>query len=458
MRLAIKGGKVFDPSSGRDGGEQDLFIEDGRVVAELNTVDQVINAKGLAVTPAAIDLRSSVAGYGQNFLRLWGALPSPREIGKSYALLGYTHIHEPFLTLQTANYVHRELAAVPIVDTSASLTLNLRDFDIPLKNSDQLTEISAAWAYLMEHNRALNLRLTEPFVRYRQDFYRHRALSTECIMENVVRIAGLLSGHLTIEANPEVLSVDLPSHPEFHLSALGPALASDALLEKALAYLEGGGSGDMGLLPPTPRPGTPPLPIKMDLNWFEPFNLNALPATDVARRALQLAVQGRKENLAFSAADLMQTPLSSFPLLFSWLGENNSRQRDWGQNLPMAAYSMQDWLRSTRTLPARYLGLTDRGHLRPGARADVALYDFPGRGTSAAWQESCSRCRMLLKAGELVVNNFAVVHFNVPKATYYRRTQANPSQMVTDLLQNRSFRRENLGVQAWPDIPWQQVP
>ena len=98
-------------------------------------MDQIIDARGLAVTPGAIDLRSSVAGYGHNYLRLWGALPSPRQLGESYALLGYTHIHEPYLTVATANYVHHELAAIPIVDTSASLTLNLRDFDLWLRDA-----------------------------------------------------------------------------------------------------------------------------------------------------------------------------------------------------------------------------------------------------------------------------------------------------------------------------------
>ncbi len=458
MRLVIKGGKVFDPSSGWDGAEQDLFIENGRLVAQLPEVDQVIDAHGLAVTPGAIDLRSPVAGYGQNYLRLWGALPSPRELGESYALLGYTHIHEPFLTIQTANYVHQELAAIPIVDTSASLTVNLRDLDLWLQDAKNISEVSAAWAYLLENCRALNLRVVEPFVRYRQDFYLHRTLSLESVLDILVRLIELSGSRITLETTPELLAADLPALPEFHLSALGTALVNDTLLEKALQHLENGVYGDMGLLPPVPRTGLPPLPVRIDLDWFKPFDLNVPLKPEVAHRALQLALTGRKDHLAFSVATLTQTPVSSFPLLFAWLGKNDCRQRDWGKNLPEANYTVNDWLQSTRTLPAQHLGLSDKGHLRPGARADVALYDFPAGGTLPSWPESFRRCRLLLKAGEMVVNNFEVVNYRVAKTSYYRRTQTLPNHLVADICRYRSFRLENLFVRPHADVHWQPAP
>jgi hypothetical protein len=456
--IAIKGGKVFDPGSGWDGAELDLYIADGRLVDPLPQVDQVIPAQGLAVTPAAIDLRSSVAGYGLNYLRLWGALPSPRELGESYALLGYTHIHEPWLTLPTANYVHHELAAIPIVDTSASLILNLRDFDIPLKDAAQFQEVSAAWAYLLEHCRALNLRLVEPFVKYRQDFYHHRALSLEAVFDKLLQVLPLSGSHIMLEASPELLATDLPAIPGIHLGALGPALVSPAVYDQARQHLQHGVWADMGLLPPAPRPGLPPLPVKIDLDWFQPFDLNVLPHPEVARRALHLALESRQDNLAFSAATLTQTPVSSFPELFSWLGEPDSRPPDWGHQPPLTAYTINDWLRSTRTLPAKVLGLSDRGHLRSGARADVALYDLPATGAFPAWQESLRRCRLLLKAGALVVQNFAVVNDRVPKTTYYRRTQTVPNNLVADICRYHSFRRENLWVHPRTDIHWQPVP
>ncbi len=308
--IAIRGGKIFDPSCGWDGVERDLFIANGRLVDRLDDVAQVINAQGLAVTPGAIDLRSSVAGYGQNYLRLWGALPSPRKLAESYARLGYTHIHEPFLTVATANYVHQELAAIPILDTSASLTLNLRDFDTWLRDAANFPEMSAAWSYLLEHSRALNLRLVEPFVRYRQDFYFHRTLSLESIVELLSRLLEFSDSRITLEATPDLLAAALPVHPRLHLEALGPALLNDELYDKARQHLENGLSADMGLLPPALPPGLPTLPVKIDLGWFQPFDLINIPSPEVARRALHLALSGSRENLAFSVANLVQTPVT----------------------------------------------------------------------------------------------------------------------------------------------------
>jgi formylmethanofuran dehydrogenase subunit A len=456
--LAITGGKVYDPGNGWDGAERDLFIEAGRLVDRLSAVDQIIDARGLAVTPAGIELRSSVAGYGHNYLRLWGALPSPRELGESYALLGYTHIHEPHLTIATANYVHHELAAIPLVDTSASLTLNLRDFDLWLRDAAHVPEISQAWACLLENSRALNLRVAEPFVRYRQDFYLHRQLSLETVLERLVQVVGLSGLSLILEATPALLAAELPALPGLHLGGLGTALVSEALLARAHYHLDHGMSADMGLLPPGPRPGLPGLPVKIDLDWFQPFDLNVPSSPAEARRALHLALSAPRENLAFSAAYLAQTPVASFPRLFSWLGSPRSREQDWGRDLPPGDYTINDWLHSTRTLPARILGLPDKGHLGPGARADVALYELPAPGTVSAWPESFRRCRLLFKAGKLVVQNGVVINAPVPKTTYYRQTRTEPNQLVNDICRGYSFRLENLRVQLRPGAHWQQVP
>jgi formylmethanofuran dehydrogenase subunit A len=390
-------------------------------------------------------------------LRLWGALPSPRELAEAYALLGYTHIHEPGLTLATANYVHHELAAIPIMDTSASLTLNLRDFDLWLQDGARLSELGQAWGYLLENSRALNLRVVEPFVRYRQDFYQHRQLPLEAVLDSLLQIVGLAGLPLTLEATPELLAAELPALPALHLSGLGTALINEALLDRARYHLANGLSGDMGLLLPALRPGLSNLAVTIDLGWYRPFNLNHAPSPEVARRALCLALSISREKLAFSAAHPAQTPVSSFPRLFAWLGSSRSREQDWGERLAPDNYSIMDWLNSTRTQPARVLGLADRGHLGPGARADLALYELPEPGTAPAWPESFRHCRLLFKAGELVVQNGAVVQAQFSKTTYYRRTRSEPNQLVTAICRNHSFRLENLLVRPRPDLHWQQV-
>jgi formylmethanofuran dehydrogenase subunit A len=290
--ILIRGGTLYDPGSGWDGVERDLFIAAGRVVDRLEDPTQVIDARGLAVTAGAIDLRSAVAGYGQNYLRLWGALPAPRDLAASYARLGYTHIHEPGLTVPTTNYVHQELAAIPILDTSASLTLNLRDFDTWLRDPAQLPEVGAAWSYLLEHSRALAFRIVEPFVKYRQEFYLHRTLSSSAIVAALDHLLESSGSRIHLEASPEVLAARLPAHPGLHLATVGPALLNQELFDQARRHLENGLSADMGLLPPARPLGLPHLPVQIDLDWYQPFDLNKPPQGEASRLALHLALSG----------------------------------------------------------------------------------------------------------------------------------------------------------------------
>ena len=446
MRLKIAGGRVFDPAGGLLGEARDLYIEGGRIVPHLTEVDRVIQVQGQVVVAGGIEVRGRVAAYGLNYLRLRGGMSSPRELGEGYAALGYTHVHEPFLTLATANYVHRELAAIPIVDTSASLVLNLRDLDIRLRSPKRLAEVGQTLQCLLDLTRSLNLRVVEPYVRYRQDVYFHRTIKTEAALEILAELAGTQNFIMTLEASPEVLRASLPEAGRFHLAALGPALVEDELVEAALAHLENGASGDMGLMVPHHHSGRSETRVQIDLGWFRPLDLCPAPDKPAARRALRLALQYRGPNLAFSGAGQVQTPATVYPQLFSWLWDPGARRQDWGDEPGSRQYSLEEWVWATRVLPARLLGLTDRGHLGVGARADVAVYDLPPEAPVSRWSRHLSRCRTLVKAGEVVIDDFILVKPDVARSAYYRRTEAEAGELLAELCQYHSFRPENLWV------------
>jgi formylmethanofuran dehydrogenase subunit A len=454
MRLKIAGGRLYDPAAGWRGEVRDLYIEGERIVPRLTRLDRVLDAGGQAVLAAGIDLRGQVATYGVDFLRLGGGIPSPQALGEAYATLGYTHVHEPFLTLYTAAYVHRRLAALPIVDTSASLVLNLRDLDLWLKDRERWAEIGQTLDFLLDRTRSLNLRVVEPFVRYRQDFYTHRTLKMEKVLETLAQLALPRNWQLALEATPEVLRATLPAPQAFHLSALGPALTEAELVEAALRHLDRGTTGDLGLMLPNDRRCSPGLPVQVDMGWFRPLRLCPSTSETVARRALGLALDYRGPNLAFSGASFLQAPVSDYPRIFSWLWDSKARQQDWQDELGAREYSLDEWVWATRTLPARLLGLRERGHLRPGARADVALYDLPREAPASQWLPHLSRCRTLLKAGEVVIDNFSLVKPDIGKASYYRRSGAEESAMLMEICQFRSFRPENLWVPEELGGPW----
>jgi len=454
MRLKIAGGRLYDPSCGWDDEPGDLYIEAGRLVAPLSEVDRVIEAKGQVVTPAGIELRGQVATYGLDFLRVINGSPSLAEVGESYALLGYTHVHEPFSTAWTAGYVQRQLAALPVVDTSASLVVNLRELDLYLGSPEPRQEVGQTLRYMLEATRCLNFRVVEPFVRYRQDFYAHRTIKIAKALAILADLSQLLGFPLTLEASPELLQTDLPEPAAFHLAALGPALTSDALVEAALAQLEAGATADLGLTLPKSPAGHPLVPVRLDLGWFRPLDLN--PPVDKAAglRALALALCCQGSQVAFSGANAAQAPVAEYPRLFSWLWDHGARRRDWDDDLGARRYSLYEWVWATRTLPARLLRLADRGHLRPGARADVAIYDMPTYAPPGQWPQYLGRCRTLLKAGEVVVDNFSLVNPEVPRATYYRQTQTEPTPMAREISQFQSRRWENLWVTEGLGGPW----
>lgn len=444
MHIKITGGRLYDPAQGLDGAEQDLFIKGDRIVSRLRKTDRVIQASGRVVVPGGIDPRGQVATYGLNFLRLWKRFPSLKELGQLYAAAGYTHVHEPFLTLYTAGYVHRQLAAIPLVDTSASLVLNLRDLDNSLKSPEQLQEVAQAIKSLQEKTRALDFRLLEPFVRYRQSFYSHRTMETAKTLEALTRLALDWDLRFTLEAGPEVLEMPFPEPRVFHLAALGRAVTDARLLERALARLEEGVTADLGFESPTAADTAAEKPVKVDLGGYSPLNFNS--GAQDALPALRLALQYQGSGLAFSLGGPVRNPVEEFSRYFACLWDRGARPAAWKRQLPKREFSLAQWVWATRTLPARLLGLADRGHLKAGARADVALFDLPPDTPSNRWVKGLSRCHTLLKAGEVVVENFELVAPETPKATYYRRTGAIEGPLLAEICQYRSLRPENLWV------------
>jgi formylmethanofuran dehydrogenase subunit A len=108
-------------------------------------------------------------------------------------------------------------------------------------------------------------------------------------------------------------------------------------------------------------------------------------------------------------------PFTSYPDLLHLLMDAGERDR-WMDMLPdnsMQMTSLRDIRREyslaeiaimTRAAPARLLGLPDRGHLGPGALADVAVYDdSPQR--AAAFRNA----HLVFKSGELIVRDGSIV-------------------------------------------------
>jgi formylmethanofuran dehydrogenase subunit A len=115
-------------------------------------------------------------------------------------------------------------------------------------------------------------------------------------------------------------------------------------------------------------------------------------------------------------------PFTTYPEIFALLMSSDLRA-EWLADLPPEAmavttlpsisreYSLVEIATMTRAAPARLLGLKDRGHLAPGAVADIAVYE-----------DDADRARMfraaalVFKDGELVVRDGRVTHYRWGRA------------------------------------------
>ncbi|MFL6649254.1 MAG: formylmethanofuran dehydrogenase subunit A, partial [Sulfurifustaceae bacterium] len=83
MLMKLAGGRVYDPAHGVDGQVRDLYVRDGRIVADPGPgarLDREFDLRGNVVMAGAIDLHTHIAGGKMNNAR---------------AMLPADHRHDP---------------------------------------------------------------------------------------------------------------------------------------------------------------------------------------------------------------------------------------------------------------------------------------------------------------------------------------------------------------------------
>lgn len=140
--LKIANGTVHDPANDINGVVQDIWIQDGKIVAPPNAADvspdQVLDATGLVVMPGGVDMHAHIAGPKVNLARKMrpedkrkapvvrrtpltrsgttGSVPSTFATGYLYAGMGYTTVFDAAIPPLSARHAHEEFHDTPIVD------------------------------------------------------------------------------------------------------------------------------------------------------------------------------------------------------------------------------------------------------------------------------------------------------------------------------------------------------
>jgi len=444
VKIKIEAGNLYDPRNNCEGEVADLYLENGRVVDYISRPDVVIKARNMAVMPGGIDIHSHVAAFGMNNLRLQRLFPTPREIGRFYGEMGFTHIHEPLMTITTAPFVHHELLSIPFVDTSASLVLPLRDLG-ELIREDRVADGAAVVAYLLHSTKAMNIKLFEPELRYRQEIYAHLNVDPQTVVDFCSRVAAACNLRLFLRASGELLACSFHNPQLLYFTHLGAALAGDKEQRRAVALLQAGAAGDMGLSYPGKRMhlvlGSKKVGrelLQVDYGFSLPVCLVDLetyhePQKD---RAFQLALTEGRQRLAFS----LDCATPAWPLAFAALFARLLRGETGD------GYSLTELVRCTRQLPAEFLGLRGKGHLGAGAAADVAIYEVDETMSADDMAERLRRCRILIKAGTIVIQDYKWTGNSPEKYTCWRDLGQVSSELAWRLLDRTTFRAESLKV------------
>lgn len=137
-RILIRGGHVVDPAHDVDA-VQDLYLQDGRVVAPLPEVDETVDASGCVVMAGGIDMHTHIGGGKVNLARMLlpedhrgGSLelpscgtctPGTLATGARYVEMGYTAAFEPAMLAANARHTHMEMGDTPVLDHGAYVML-----------------------------------------------------------------------------------------------------------------------------------------------------------------------------------------------------------------------------------------------------------------------------------------------------------------------------------------------
>lgn len=170
--LRLKGGTLYDPANGIDGVVQDLWIQDGKIVAgpkdRRRKGERAIDVTGYVVMPGGVEMHCHIAGPKVNAGRAFYPaaadgrhLPAPttNATGRLFAGMGYTTAMDAAVPPLFARHAHFELADTPIVDKGCYLLFanNHYVLDALAEGSQAKLESYLGWAIRAAHGYAIKL-------------------------------------------------------------------------------------------------------------------------------------------------------------------------------------------------------------------------------------------------------------------------------------------------------------
>jgi formylmethanofuran dehydrogenase subunit A len=390
------------------------------------------------------------------------AVPASAEIGRLYIQMGFTTVVEPAISPHVAVQAHLELASIPFIDTAILTVLGNEDFLLELlRGGESKTAITDYAGRMLAGSHGLGVKAINPggAAAFKEnvrtfgldDVVPHYGLSSRAIARALQQaVIGLGVPHpLHLHCN----NLGIPGNVETALAtidALGELPVHLAHLQ-FYAYGKDGPRGFSSAAPHLAEAVKAHRQVTVDIGQVM-FGQTVTISSDVLRQFnARGQAQPRKSvimdgdgngggivpyryrrtnffnavqwaaglelflliddpwRVFFTTDHPNGAPFTTYPDLLALLLSRDLRAQ-WIGTVPAEAmtvttlpsiareYSWPEIAIMTRAAPARLLGLADRGHLGPGARADIAVYR-PGTDLAAMFRHA----ELVFKDGRLVV-------------------------------------------------------
>ena len=397
------------------------------------------------------------------------------ETGKLYAQMGFTTVVEPAISPHHALHAHLELADTPVIDKAILAILGNDDFGLSLmRDGAGPNAIRDHVAWTLQSSKALGLKVINAggVAAFKDnvrsfsfdDVVPHYGVSSRQIVKTLQRAVHELGvphplhvhcnnlglpGNYQTALDTIAAAEDLPlhlAHLQFYgygaegkqgFSSAAPKLAEAVNAAKNVTIDVGQAmlgqtvtiSSDV-LRQFSARGQARPnkyVIIDGDANGggVMPYNYRVGSFANAVQFAIGLELFLLIEDpwrVFFTTDHPNGAPFTAYPDLFALLMSRDVRAA-WLAKLPAEVesvttlasltreYQWEEIAIVTRAAPARLLGLKDRGHLAPGARADVAIYR-PGVDLAATFRGATR----VYKDGECVVTDGALTHYRFGRA------------------------------------------
>src|SRR5437763_8201200 len=186
--LQIANGIVYDPANHVEGVVQDVWIENGKVIAPPSDPsvhpDKVLDATGLVVMPGGVDMHSHIAGPKVNVARKMrpedkrkapvvrrtpltrsgttGSVPSTFATGYLYAGMGYTTAFDAAIPPLGARHAHEEFHDTPLIDKGFFLLFGNNHYALQQIAANEPARLRAFVGWLLSAAKAYAVKLVNP--------------------------------------------------------------------------------------------------------------------------------------------------------------------------------------------------------------------------------------------------------------------------------------------------------